>query len=150
MVNDNTPPKRLEDPQVLLSILDNLPTSIFVKDEDLNFVYSNALHCKLIERSEAELLGKSDREFWPAETVKGFEEHDRSVIDSGQGMTEEVLQRCRELFFTTKRTGTGIGLALCARLVEEAGGTLHIESTFGRGTHIAISIPLGGEFHRNP
>lgn len=72
------------------------------------------------------------------------------VIDSGQGMTEEVLQRCRELFFTTKRTGTGIGLALCARLVEEAGGTLHIESTFGRGTHIAISIPLGGEFHRNP
>ena len=92
MVNDNTPPKRLEDPQVLLSILDNLPTSIFVKDEDLNFVYSNALHCKLIERSEAELLGKSDREFWPAETVKGFEEHDRSVIDSGQvNISEETV-----------------------------------------------------------
>jgi signal transduction histidine kinase len=63
------------------------------------------------------------------------------VIDSGQGMTPDILRRCRELFFTTKRTGTGIGLALCARLVEEAGGTLHIESASGRGTHIAITIP---------
>ena len=63
------------------------------------------------------------------------------VIDSGLGMTPDILRRCRELFFTTKRTGTGIGLALCARLVEEAGGTLNIESTSGRGTHIAIAIP---------
>lgn len=66
------------------------------------------------------------------------------VIDSGLGMTPEILARCRELFFTTKRTGTGIGLALCARLVEEAGGTLSIESALGRGTHIAITIPEVG------
>ena len=83
MGNDTAPRKRLDDPQVLLSILDNLPTSIFVKDEDLNFVYSNNLHCHLIGKSEDELLGKSDRDFWPESSEKLFREHDRSVIDSG-------------------------------------------------------------------
>lgn len=63
------------------------------------------------------------------------------VIDSGAGMSPEVLARCRELFFTTKRHGSGIGLALCVRLVEEAGGRVDIESAPGRGTHIAITIP---------
>ncbi len=63
------------------------------------------------------------------------------VIDTAGGMRPEVLARCRELFFTTKRSGSGIGLALCARLVEEAGGTLTIDSELGRGTHIAIALP---------
>jgi PAS domain S-box-containing protein len=84
--------KRLNDPQVLLSILDNLPTSIFVKDEDLNFVYSNAAHCKLISRSEEELLGHSDKDFWPEETARQFIEHDWSVIDTGEeNISEESV-----------------------------------------------------------
>lgn len=91
---DTTSPerKRLDDPQVLLSILDNLPTSIFVKDEDLNFVYSNTLHCRLIGRSEADLLGHSDKDFWPTETAEGFLAHDRSVIDGGEvNISEEFV-----------------------------------------------------------
>ncbi len=92
MANDPNGGKRLEDPQVLLSILDNLPTSIFVKDEELNFVYSNVLHCEMIGRSEAELLGHSDADFWPPEAAKGFLEHDRLVIDSGQvNISEESI-----------------------------------------------------------
>ncbi len=84
--------KRLDDAQVLLSILDNLPTSIFVKDEDLNFVYSNAAHCKLIGRSEEELLGHSDKEFWPEEAARQFLEHDWSVIDTGtESISEEFV-----------------------------------------------------------
>lgn len=66
------------------------------------------------------------------------------VIDNGMGMTSDVLARCRELFFTTKRLGSGIGLSLCARLVEEAGGVLDIRSKPGHGTHIAITLPEVG------
>ena len=76
--------KRLRDPDVLLSILDNLPTSIFVKDTDLRFVYSNALHCEIIGKSEEELLGKSDADFYPAHEVEGFVRNDREVVDAGK------------------------------------------------------------------
>lgn len=64
------------------------------------------------------------------------------VIDTGSGMSPEVLAHCTDLFFTTKRSGSGIGLALCRRLVEDAGGELRIESTVGRGTHITIQLGL--------
>lgn len=63
------------------------------------------------------------------------------VTDQGVGMTPEVLARCRELFFTTKRSGSGIGLALTAQLVEDAGGRLDIESEPGRGTRVTITLP---------
>lgn len=66
-----------------------------------------------------------------------------TVVDNGPGMTNEVYNRCTELFFTTKRNGSGIGLALCRRAVEEAGGTMTIESVIGFGTSVTIEIPLG-------
>ncbi len=96
---------RLRDPEVLLSILDKLPSSIFVKDEDLNFVYSNDLHCAMIGQSEGALLGKCDADFYPEENAKAFLANDRAVIDSGKtsiveenaisaaGVTTPVLTR---------------------------------------------------------
>lgn len=63
------------------------------------------------------------------------------VEDTGAGMSEVVLSRCRELFFTSKRNGSGIGLALCDRAVTEAGGTMEIETEQGRGTRVRIRVP---------
>jgi signal transduction histidine kinase len=63
------------------------------------------------------------------------------VEDDGAGMSADVLARCCETFFTTKRSGSGLGLALCARLVDEARGTLSIESAPGNGTRVHIAIP---------
>ncbi|MFT3774990.1 MAG: ATP-binding protein [Minicystis sp.] len=65
-----------------------------------------------------------------------------AVRDTGVGMTKDVLAHCRELFFTTKARGTGIGLALCQRAVTEAGGEMEIESAPGRGTRITLRIPI--------
>lgn len=65
-----------------------------------------------------------------------------TVVDSGSGMSREVLARATELFFTTKRSGSGIGLALCKQIAEDAGGALSIESTPGHGTRVALSIPI--------
>jgi len=64
-----------------------------------------------------------------------------TVEDDGAGMTPEVLARCRELFFTTKTRGSGIGLALVERLVTDAGGTVEIDSVVGAGTRIRITLP---------
>jgi signal transduction histidine kinase len=65
-----------------------------------------------------------------------------TVVDNGCGMSNEVYNHCTEIFFTTKRNGSGIGLALCRRAVEEAGGTLTVESVIGFGTSVTIDIPL--------
>ena len=61
--------------------MDNLPTSIFVKDEHLRFVFSNKGHCDLIGKPESELLGKSDSDFYSEEESRGFIANDRRVID---------------------------------------------------------------------
>jgi PAS domain S-box-containing protein len=86
---------RLSDSEVLLSILDNLPTSIFVKDEELKFVYSNALHCHMIGKTEAEILGKCDFDFYPPEDASGYAERDSAVVDTGEDSISEEMA-CRE------------------------------------------------------
>jgi two-component system NtrC family sensor kinase len=66
------------------------------------------------------------------------------VIDEGVGMSEAVRARCLEPFFSTRPSGSGLGLSLCAAAIDEAGGTLHIQSTQGRGTSVHVLLPIGG------
>jgi signal transduction histidine kinase len=65
------------------------------------------------------------------------------VKDSGVGMTERVLKKVTEPFFTTKETGkgTGLGLSMVAGFVDQSSGKLEIESAPGKGTTISISLP---------
>lgn len=62
------------------------------------------------------------------------------IRDEGTGMTPEVLEKAANPFFTTKEKGSGLGLALVAKMMEEAGGSLDIQSTFGEGTIVTISL----------
>ena len=64
------------------------------------------------------------------------------VADTGQGMTPDVLARCRQLFFTNKQHGSGIGLALCQQIADSSGGTLDIASAVGAGTVVVLAVPL--------
>ncbi len=66
------------------------------------------------------------------------------VQDDGAGMTEEVLSRIFEPYFTTKlgRGGSGVGLSLCQRLVEEVlCGSISVESEPGQGSRFIIVLP---------
>ncbi|MFO0664215.1 MAG: ATP-binding protein [Polyangiaceae bacterium] len=65
-----------------------------------------------------------------------------SVQDTGVGMSDEVAERCRDLFFTSKAHGSGIGLALCQRIADASGGALSIRTAQGAGTEISLTIPL--------
>jgi PAS domain S-box-containing protein len=63
--------------------------------------------------------------------------------DTGEGITAANLQKIWEPFFTTKPEGrgTGLGLGICRRIVEEHGGTIDIQSQVGRGTTVHIVLP---------
>ena len=64
------------------------------------------------------------------------------VDDNGSGMSKETLQQVFEPFYTTKDTGTGLGLFVCKRIITSFGGTLSIESTENIGTSVKITMPL--------
>ncbi len=65
-----------------------------------------------------------------------------SIADNGEGIASEVLPRIFDLYFTTKKEGNGIGLAMCYRIVQLHSGLLEVESEPGQGTTFTIRIPL--------
>ena len=67
------------------------------------------------------------------------------VSDNGPGMSEEVRKRVLEPFETTKTDGTGLGLFIAVRIIEEHGGTLELKSKEGQGTTFIMTFPASGE-----
>ena len=63
------------------------------------------------------------------------------VSDTGRGIPPEVEARLFDPFFTTKEGGTGLGLAVSARIVEKHGGLLRYETEVNRGTTFEIVLP---------
>lgn len=68
-----------------------------------------------------------------------------TVVDNGCGMSKETLQKIFEPFYTTKDTGTGLGLFICKRILSLFGGDLSIESTENMGSTVKIILPLSKE-----
>ncbi|HVF80294.1 MAG TPA: HAMP domain-containing sensor histidine kinase [Flavisolibacter sp.] len=56
------------------------------------------------------------------------------VADNGHGMTEEVMEKIFIPFFSTKKTGSGIGLSLCKQIIMLHKGTLQVQSVDGKGS----------------
>ena len=67
------------------------------------------------------------------------------VDDDGPGMSDTTLERAFIPFYTTKERGTGLGLALCERLIRAQGGTIQLRSRTGEGTSVLIRLPLGAK-----
>ncbi|GAB4566198.1 MAG: response regulator [Haliangiales bacterium] len=63
------------------------------------------------------------------------------VRDTGAGITEEVKARIFEPFFSTKQSGTGLGMAICHSLVTQHGGDLYIHSEIGQGADVEVHLP---------
>ena len=65
-----------------------------------------------------------------------------AVIDRGSGIAPEVMKNIFNPFFTTKATGVGLGLAIVAKIVDQHGGKIAVESRPGEGSIFCVSLPM--------
>lgn len=78
-------------------------------------------------------------------TVRGKSDHGRYVVtisDTGAGIPENEMSRVFEPFFSTRRQGLGLGLAIVQRIVNEHGGSIRVESNPGKGASFIFSLPI--------
>jgi signal transduction histidine kinase len=79
------------------------------------------------------------------QTERGFVA--TKVIDTGVGIPSEHLDRIFDAFFTTKKevSGVGLGLSVSHGIIQQHGGTIHVESTVGQGSVFVVRLPITGE-----
>lgn len=141
--------------QSVLSILDTQATLYgveldFQAEQDLPNLYCNENQLKQVFinviKNAIEAMQDGGR---VAITIR-FESMERmlhvKIADQGVGMPEDVQKRIGEPFLTTKEKGTGLGLMVSSRIIEEHKGTMLITSKAGEGTLIDIQLPLHMEY----
>ena len=72
------------------------------------------------------------------------------VSDTGKGIAAEELPRVFDPYFSRRRGGTGLGLALTRRIAEAHGGTLEVDSVVGRGSTFTLTLPAAPAAHEKP
>jgi signal transduction histidine kinase len=65
-----------------------------------------------------------------------------TIADTGDGMQPEVVEHIWDAFYTTKASGTGLGLSVTRRIIREHGGTVEVRSAVGHGTTFTILLPI--------
>jgi signal transduction histidine kinase len=70
------------------------------------------------------------------------DEWELTIADTGRGIPAKDLDHIFKPFFTTRHTGTGLGLPITRDIVERHGGHLTLDSTLGSGTTATIHLPL--------
>jgi two-component system sporulation sensor kinase B len=63
------------------------------------------------------------------------------IIDNGIGMTPDEVERLGTPFFSTKESGTGLGMMVCYQIIRSLGGHIHVKSEKGKGTSITLLLP---------
>jgi signal transduction histidine kinase len=66
-----------------------------------------------------------------------------SFSDTGGGISQENMSKLFQPYFTTKPSGSGLGLLIVRRIVREHGGEIEIESDEGKGVRFTIHLPYG-------
>ncbi|MBQ9809888.1 MAG: ATP-binding protein, partial [Spirochaetales bacterium] len=81
----------------------------------------------------------------PAITISSYMENDMvklSVQDNGCGMTEDQMSKIFEPYYTTKSSGTGLGLTVLFKIMKQHGGDVVVHSTYGEGSEFILQIPV--------
>jgi hypothetical protein len=72
------------------------------------------------------------------------------ISDTGEGIQPENLDKVFEAFFTTKNTGSGLGLTICMQIIRSHGGSIEVESHPGEGSTFIITLPMRTEDNVSP
>jgi len=81
-------------------------------------------------------------------TISAHQDKNRLKIvfqDNGKGMSEETKNKIFTPFFSTKEGGTGLGLGIVERIIQNHKGEIKVESTLGKGTIFTLSFPIEGK-----
>jgi PAS domain S-box-containing protein len=96
-----------------------------------------------ISKNAVEAMSEADCPKLTVET--GYREESNEafikITDNGKGICEEDLEKIGTMFYTTKKTGTGLGLNVCNQIIKAHKGRIDIESKLGKGTTFIITIP---------
>ncbi len=77
-------------------------------------------------------------------TVRNNGHLDVVIADTGHGIPRKDFHHIFDPFYTTKPSGTGLGLSVVHSIVREHGGRVRVESVVGQGTTVRVSLPLNG------
>ncbi len=144
--------KELADLNYLIEeVYDSLSILIYNKNIDIKFSNDNELYVNIdylkikqvliniIKNSVEAINGKG------LINIKTYTKNKYVYIeieDNGIGMDKETLERLKELFFTTKKNGTGLGVALSNEIVLAHNGEIKYESELNKGTKVIIKLPI--------
>jgi two-component system, NtrC family, nitrogen regulation sensor histidine kinase NtrY len=93
----------------------------------------------LLKNAREALVGTSDPTIW----LVAYADGNRAIIevtDNGPGIEPEALEQIFIPFFTTKKTGSGIGLSLSRQMLQQQGGQLTVQTEVGRGSTFRIGF----------
>jgi signal transduction histidine kinase/ActR/RegA family two-component response regulator len=78
----------------------------------------------------------------PAAVGDGPSQVEIEIRDAGEGIAADVIERIFEPYFTTKQSGSGLGLATAYAIVDQHGGQLSVDSVVGEGTSFRLRLPV--------
>ncbi|AXF54713.1 two-component system sensor histidine kinase NtrB [Salicibibacter kimchii] len=93
-------------------------------------------------RNSMEAYTQEQHKVFSLITCEHPEDYEITVKDNGPGIPEEILDKIGEPFNTSKDKGTGIGISLSKKIIEDHHGTFHVESEKNKGTAIIITLPF--------
>jgi len=130
---------RAEDVKVQLDLAENVP-DVLADPKQVRQILQNLVNNALeaMQQAGTLTLGLAERNC----AVEMY------VQDTGEGIPVERMEQIFDTFYTSKPTGTGLGLALCKKLVAQHGGELLVESEEGRGARFTVSFPHPTETER--
>jgi len=110
------------------------PPLILADAAEIEQIFSNLFANSIEEMTEGGVL-----------SVVLEQDHDMmhvQVADTGKGIPKEDLQKIFDPFYTTKNSGTGLGLSVVLRIVRTYNGKIEVTSEVGKGTKFTVSLPL--------
>ncbi|WP_368504782.1 nitrogen regulation protein NR(II) [Alkalihalophilus sp. As8PL] len=110
---------------------------VYVNESMVKQVMLNLLRNSIEAYGGSNTSRKFKIESYPCENV-----YKVIITDNGKGMPKHVLEQLGKPFFTTKESGTGIGIPLCKKIIEDHGGEFTIESELNVGTTVTLTLPF--------
>lgn len=129
--NPNSTAKLLIDEKIFREMIINIVQNAFAA------IKERFPECKNEDLQNDEFIGKISIRI----SVK-FDKYIISISDNGCGMSDKTIVRLFEPYFTTRATGTGLGMTLVYKIVKEFSGDIHVKSEENKGTTFIIEFPI--------